>query len=340
MERTLNTTTDTTMGGLPPSPVVRRSSPAFRHFGLAREPFADGLDPAMWYPALGHADGLARLHHALTQPRGLAVVQGDDGYGKSVLKVALLSALRRERAGIEIAALDDPRTCRTDAQLLRAVLARFGLPLDGRTGREYLRRCTRFFETAHLRGRSVLLVVDDADRLSGTQLDTLHALLAAAPPGGSCLHLVLFGAPTLAERIARRESLAAHLGTAHTLNPLNRDDTAGLIAHRLHVAGWSATGTRPDTALFTEGAVDALHVATSGVPGAVVRGCALSLTEARFLGADRVDAAVVAAALTTDPRTAGRAVDTNITSDWSAATGARPGSDRMVNDGQTRKEGL
>ncbi len=280
-------------GYLPP--VARRALSVYRHFGLAQEPFAPAPDPAMWHTALGHADGLARVRDALMQPRGLIAVLGGEGYGKSALRAALLAALRRERLAVEIAALDDPRPYRTDAALLRAALARFGLPLDGRAGTAHIRQLTRFVETSHLRGRGVLLVLDDAHLLTGPHLDLLHALLAAAPTGAASLHLLLLGTSALAERIARRGSLGDHLGVAHTLNPLNRDDTAGLIAHRLRVAGWAEDAP----SLFTPEATDAVYVATGGVPAAVVTQCAACLVEARFSGATRVDDAVVRAALNT-----------------------------------------
>lgn len=283
--------------GWHPPPPAPNPLPVYRHFGLTREPFAPAPDAAVWHPALGHADALARVRGALARPRGLIAVYGGGGYGKSALRAALLAALRRERAAVEIAAVDDPRTARTDAGLLRAILARFGLPPDGRAGIAHLRQLSRFVATSHLRGRGVLIALDDAHLLTGPHLDALHALLAAAPAGVPCLHLLLLGSPALAERIARRGSLGDHLGVAHALNPLNRDDTAGLIAHRLRVAGWPAS----DAPLFAPGATDALHDATGGVPAAVVAACARCLVEARFSGTARVDRAVVRAALDADP---------------------------------------
>ena len=277
---------------LTPSPL-----PVYRAFGLTQEPFAPAPDAALWYPALGHADALTRVRGALAEPRGLIAVLGAEGYGKSALRATLLAALRREHAAVEIAALDDPPTVRTDAGLLRALLARFGLPRDGRAGIAHLRQLSRFVATSHLRGRRVLLVFDDAHLLTGPHLDTLHALLAAAPQGVPCLSLVLLGTPLLLERIARRGSLSDHLGVAHTLNPLNRDDTAGLIAHRLHVAGWEEHGPP----LFTREATHAIHTATGGLPAAVVALCARCLVEARFSARQQVDAATVRAALAPNP---------------------------------------
>lgn len=285
------------IAGWPLPPPASGPLAVYRGFGLTREPFAPAPDAAMWYPSLGHADALARVRGALVRPRGLIAVFGGDGYGKSIVRAALLAALRHERAAIEIAALDDPRTARTEAGLLRAVLARFGLPIGGRAGIAHLRHLSRFVATSHLRGRGVLLVLDDAHLLTGPHLDTLHALLNAAPAGVPCLHLLLLGTPALAERIARRGSLGDHLGVAHTLNPLNRDDTAGLIAHRLRIAGWA----EDDRPLFTREATDAIHNVTGGVPAAVVSVCACCLVEARFSGSVWVDAFTVRAALDADP---------------------------------------
>src|SRR4051812_25310881 len=66
----------------------------FRHFGMEREPFGTTPDPAMFYRTLGHEDCYERLKLAIALQRGLSVIIGDVGYGKTTIKVALMQELQ------------------------------------------------------------------------------------------------------------------------------------------------------------------------------------------------------------------------------------------------------
>lgn len=114
----------------------------YRHFGLRRDPFAPAPDPAMCYPALGHADCEARLTLALTEGHGLALVFGEAGYGKTAIIATLLQTLASQAegsagsagGGYALARIAHPRADRADVPFLRTILAQYGLPSEGRTG--------------------------------------------------------------------------------------------------------------------------------------------------------------------------------------------------------------
>ncbi len=71
----------------------------YQRFGLAREPFGTTPDPEMFYKTLGHEDCYERLKLAIHLQRGLSVIIGDIGYGKTTIKVALLQELQVRPAG-------------------------------------------------------------------------------------------------------------------------------------------------------------------------------------------------------------------------------------------------
>src|SRR6187551_776067 len=104
----------------------------FTHFGMTQEPFGTTPDPAMFYRTLGHEDCYERLKLAIALHRGLSIIIGDVGYGKTTIKVALLQELTAD-AACEIGIINNPRDCRTDVQFLRAVLEQFGLAANGRS---------------------------------------------------------------------------------------------------------------------------------------------------------------------------------------------------------------
>ncbi len=265
----------------------------YKFFGLEREPFGTTPDPQMFYKTLGHEDCYERLKLAIQLQRGLAIILGDIGYGKTTIKVALLTELQRDPA-FEIAIINNPRDCRTDVQFLRAVLTQFGLRPDGRSGLDYTNQFLQFLEMMHVRGQRVLLVIDEGQNLSGTQLEILRTFLSFETPTAKLINVVIFAQNELEDKIVRKRNLAQRVGMDHKLNPLNRRDTAGMIAHRLTVARLPQGQT-----IFDEAAVDVIHEASRGIPRAITNFCADCLVEAVFLGHRVVNAELAAAVIET-----------------------------------------
>ena len=180
------------------------------------------------------------------------------------------------------APIDDPTACRTDVLFLRRIMGMIGLAGIGRTGLDLTTALLRDLAARRDAGEHVLLVIDNAHGLASNQLDVLRTLVAAESPAP--LTVLLFGEPELIEKVARKRNLAQRAAMTHTLNPLNRRDTAGLIAHRLTVAGL-AEGAE----FFTAEAIDEIHVATGGVPAGIVSLAAAAMDAAVAAGATTID---------------------------------------------------
>jgi type II secretory pathway predicted ATPase ExeA len=264
----------------------------YQHFGMHREPFGTTPDPEMFYRTLGHEDCYERLKLALALRRGLSVIIGDVGYGKTTIKVALLQELAPDPAR-EVGVVNNPRDCRTDVQFLRSVLEQFGISANGRTALELTTEFLRFLEVMHVAGRRPLLVIDEGQHLSGSHLEILRTFLSFETPAQKLIDIVIFAQPELEEKILRKRNLAQRVGMDHKLNPLNRKDTALMIAHRLRAAGRS-----PDAPpLFTEEALDVIYDRSRGIPRAITNICADCLVEAVYLGRERVEGALASEVL-------------------------------------------
>ncbi|HEV2107702.1 MAG TPA: AAA family ATPase [Thermomicrobiales bacterium] len=267
---------------------------AYRHLGLARDPFApSSSDHAMFHRTLGHEDCLQRLQRAIHRQSGLALVLGEAGYGKSTIKTALLHELRRD-ADIEIGIIDDPRACRTDVQFLRAILDQFGLVADGRSALDLISGFQHYIGDHDAAGRTMLLVIDEGHHLTSAQLEIVRTLLSFDPNGDQSqrVMVVIFAQPELEEKIRRKRNLARRLSMTHTLNPLNRRDTAALIGHRLNLAGQPVDAPY----LLPEDAIEVIYECTGGVPRAIIDASDACLDAAIALGQTTVDAALAARA--------------------------------------------
>ncbi len=266
----------------------------YRHFGLTREPFDPAPDLAFQAPALGQTDALARLRDVATGRGGLAIVSGEPGVGSSLVRLALERELTTMPA-VRVVTLDRPTDWATDVTFLRAAATALQATATGRTTLELLseigQRLAAIVEDDHW----PVLLIDDAHRLTSSQLELVRTLLG--PEGEPArLTLVLFGEPELEERIARRRTLSGRLAMRHTLNPLNPADAAGLIRHRLRVAGLPEGET-----IFDEAALAALIDQAKGNPRALITLAAAALDAAAGRNAATIDTATISAALGGEP---------------------------------------
>ena len=233
----------------------------YRSLGLTREPFAPEPDLAFQSPALGQTDALTRLTEFVIGRGTIALVLGPAGIGKTMLRLALTRDLAPQPA-LRIVALDRPDEWSTDVAFLKAVSAVLGGEVAGRTTLDLLTEIETILAIAVDEDHQQLLLIDDAHRLTSSQLELLRTVSSIEP---NSLSIVLFAEPELDERIARRRSLAGRITMRHTLNPLNSNDAVELLHHRLTVAG-----AEEAEALFDGGACNALVVQSGGNPGALI----------------------------------------------------------------------
>jgi type II secretory pathway predicted ATPase ExeA len=172
--------------------------------------------------------------------------------------------------------IDDPARIRPDTRFLRSLVELTGGAPHGRTGLELTAEFMDRVAAVQNEGRMVSILVDDAHRLSSSQLEILRTLLSSAGPSHP-VNVVLFGEPDLVDKIGRKRRLADRLTMHHTLNPLNRDDALAMLDHRLNHAGID-----PATRLFTTGALEMLYTRSRGNPGSMftLAGRALAAADA------------------------------------------------------------
>jgi type II secretory pathway predicted ATPase ExeA len=268
----------------------------YQAFGLRRDPFVPGPDLRFTAPAIGQQDCLDRLRHAVDERAGLAIVLAGPGLGKSTVRAAF-AADYLAHPNVTLVALTDPADWRTDIAFLRAIGAAAGEEPKGRSALDLVVDLGSVLAAERATDRWPTLVIDDAHRLTSSQLDLLRTLLGPeeTPPA---LTVVLFGEAEMEERILRRRGLARRLAMRHTLNPLGPRDAATLIDHRLAAAGYAA-GAAP---LFDADALATVVARSGGVPGLLVSLASACLAEASVRGRTVIDGQIARAAV-------GRALD-------------------------------
>lgn len=232
----------------------------FRYFGLERDPFLDTADP-YFYCELGTLRrARERLAASVEGSRGLAVVLGEPGTGKTSLSTALEGELLRNDR-IVLGKILDP-SFSSEAEFLMAVGRVFGVALPPRSPAALRNALKNYlYETAAVDKRTPVLIVDEAQNLDDACLESLRTLLNFALPERKLVNVVLFAQRELEERLSQTAGMADRVDVWFRLDRLADADAGTVFDYRLERAG--PTGGAP---IFSHDARALAIAASGGIP--------------------------------------------------------------------------
>lgn len=237
----------------------------FSLLNLQCEPFSNSPDPAFFYPSPQHQGCLQQLELAIRLRRGLNVVIGDVGTGKTTLCRDLIRRFAKE-AALDTYLMLDPGAS-TDRSLLARVLALFtGRKPRANWDEDRLKEAIKqfLFEKGVDEGHTVTLIIDEGQKLSSSSLEILREFLNFETNRHKLLQMVIFAQKEFDQSIAMHPNFADRINLRIVLNPLSFRDTLALIRHRIQVAGGAANR------LFSLPAVAAIYLATNGYPRRII----------------------------------------------------------------------
>lgn len=255
------------------------------HFGFGEEPFGVTPDPRFFFYSRQHQEAVATLFLATSQRRGLALLVGPAGLGKTSILFTLTHMLK---GSAQIAYLANPLRDRTT--MLDALLACYGMePAASPLASQHL--LFQYLLKTEGEGKTCVAIFDEAQDLERDQLEDIRLLSNFETPNGKLLQIVLAGQPRIAETLSRPdcEQIRQRCGAVFSLVPLSRTEARDYLVHRLQTAGASP-------AVFAPAAVDAVISAAGGVPRNMNMICWNALNLAYALGCRQVTAENVAEA--------------------------------------------
>lgn len=258
------------------------------HYGFTRMPFGRDLAPGMLHRHASHNEAVARISWCISE-RAIGVVTGEVGAGKTVSVRTVLSSLDPSRHTV----IYLPNPLIGVRGIHEEIVAAFGQPAAHLGSRLTVQASKALAAEREERGRTPVLVIDEAHLLTYEQLETIRMLTNQSMDQDSPLACLLVGQPTLRRtmKLAVLAALEQRTALRYTMPGMTTAETTSYIAHHLKLAG------RPDQ-LFTEDALTLIHTTARGYPRAVNNLALQALVATFATGKNLVDEPAARSAVT------------------------------------------
>lgn len=254
----------------------------FKILNLAKEPFSNSPEPEFFFQSPKHTRCLQKLELALRLRRGLNVVLGRVGTGKTTLCRHLISKFAEpdETADeVETHLLLDP-SFGTPLEFLSTVALEFGilgkskkrkLSPGGDLSEWQLKESIKdhLFHKGVTEKKIVVLIIDEGQKLPDFGLEILREFLNYETNENKLLQIVIFGQPEFRQILNRKENVADRVNLLYILEPLNFQETRDMIRFRLD----QAAGETAPPVLFSRSGLLAIYLATGGYPRKIITLC-------------------------------------------------------------------
>jgi MSHA biogenesis protein MshM len=228
-----------------------------KHFGLRELPFGITPDTSFFFACSSIREALNTLVVAVSNGEGFIKITGEVGTGKTLLCRKFLSTLG---PGWVSAYIPNPNLEPRGLEL--ALAEELGVVPEFAEPHRLDKQLTQRLLDIARQGKRVVLCMDETQAMPLATLETMRLLTNLETEKRKLMQVVLFGQPELDRKLASESvrQLRQRITFQHSLKALARNEVADYVAHRLTIAGYSGS------ALFSDGALKLIHIASRGVP--------------------------------------------------------------------------
>ena len=203
-------------------------------YGLKKSPFNITADPYFFFESISHKEALAALFYGLHEKKGIILITGEVGTGKTTLCKTFLDMLPGE---VKTSVIFNPYF--SEVQLLKAIAEDFGLKGKAKNRLGIIKQLNSFLIEVNSFGGNAVLVIDEAQNLNARQLEQVRLLSNLETFEGKLLQIILVGQPELTEKLAKDNlrQIRQRIFVKHNIRALAPTEVREYIKFRLKKAG-------------------------------------------------------------------------------------------------------
>jgi general secretion pathway protein A len=254
-------------------------------YGLDEIPFGLSPDPRYLFKTDSYLESISSLRYGLASNKGLVVMVGEVGTGKTLTLRSMLQQLDRDVLAVYVF-----NPFLTAAEFFEQLLLGLGLEAGERASKpELLRTLGSFLVDRHAKGKRTVLIVDEAHGLAPDVLEEIRLLSNFETNSEKLLQIVLCGQPELREALNRPglRQLKQRISLRCVVKPLEAYEVTKYIRFRLKVAGAERVN------IFNAEATDIICRASLGVPRVINNICDNALLYGYAAGRDTITPQVI-----------------------------------------------
>lgn len=227
-------------------------------YNLKKEPFQITPDPEFLFMSPSHKEALAAIMYGVEQRKGFITITGEVGVGKTTIIRSYLEGIEKER--LRTIYIFNPSLSFRD--LLKTIVEELGIDADTEDTAGMLNRLYRTLIDEYKKGRTVALIIDEAQNMPAETLENLRMLSNLETSKDKLIQIVLVGQPEFEGTLNKKElrQLNQRIAIKVTIAPLMKEECMAYIQHRLTKA--SSHGAT----IFTERALKKIIAQSHGIP--------------------------------------------------------------------------
>lgn len=255
------------------------------YYGLKEHPFSNVVDSRFYYNSHLLSDALIKLKYAVDTRKGLAVVIGGIGTGKTTLARRFLEELDENE--YEAALLVVVHSSVSSEWLFKKFAIQLGVKDVKDDKVELLTQIYKKLYEIIEEDKKAVVMIDEVQMLNSREImEEFRGLLNMESPDGKMINIIFFGLPELEDVLSLDEPLKQRVAVKIRLKEFSEKDTNDYIRHRLNVA-------RCNKEIFSEEAIKLMYQYTNGTPRLINTVCDNALLEGYLAKANKIDSSII-----------------------------------------------
>lgn len=212
-------------------------------YSLDKSPFNITSDPQFFFESQSHKEAFSALLYGIQERKGIILITGEVGTGKTTLCKSLLDKLTSD---VKTSLILNPYF--SEVQLLKAIIEDFGIKSVKKNRLDIIKRLNEFLVEVNMVGGNALLIIDEAQNLTSRQLEQIRLLSNLETSKDKLLQIMLVGQPELVTKLKKFDlrQIYQRIFIKYHLSPLKEHEVKGYVEFRLSKAGAQGIDILPE----------------------------------------------------------------------------------------------